>query len=431
MSLLNDMLRDLSQAQKTTDVGSTASLPDQRELLSESGMVKPGPGRLWPSLVAFVVVASSLLAWRYWGVPEQNPIGLPDKLPNQELSLVTAPQPELREEVQTNTDSMQSQTRPDALALEANDSSPLASVKEIVAGEPAAGTPAAGTPAADATIELNERLAALEMAINKLSANLVITPEQPSVAVAESHQVKDEFVHDEAGNSVQESTSIRDPFAQTDSPPELNHRDEEQQDLAIPEDAHLSIAPNPVYLDQRKAQEGRDLYAQGRAEVAIKTLEDFIARSDAPRESMKALLDILNYQEDAQAMQAYLQSAEYFSPVEKHFYTAKLAIIEGREAEAVTLLEARLGEAGADENYRALLAGLYQRRGQFLEAATAYRRLLDTFGERPAYWLGFALAQDSLNQLPTARQAYLRVAEFPDLQPQVQAYIQQRLAALQ
>lgn len=421
MSLLNDMLRDLSQAQKITDVGSTASLPDQRELLSESGMVKPGPGRLWPSLVAFVVVAFSLLAWRYWGMPEQNSIVVPENLPNQALPLVTAPQSELKENAQTDTDSLQSQVRPNDLALEASDSSPLASVKEIAAGD----------PAADATVELNERLAALEMAINKLSANLVVSPEQPSVAVAESHQVSDEFVHDKAGNSVQESTSIRDPFAQTDSPNELNHLDDDQQDLAIPEDAHLSIAPNPMYLDQRKAQEGRDLYAQGRAEVAIKTLEDFIARSDEPRESMKALLDILNYQEDAQAMQAYLQSAEYFSPVEKHFYAAKLAIIEGREAEAVTLLENRLGEAGADENYRALLAGLYQRHGQFLEAANAYRRLLDTFGERPAYWLGFALAQDSLNQLPTARQAYLRVAEFPDLQPQVQAYIQQRLAALQ
>lgn len=419
MSLLNDMLRDLSQAQKVSEAGSAAPLADQRELLSESSMVKPGPGRLWPSLVAFVVMAFSLLAWRYWAGLEQHHIGVVQ-------DQMAAAQTESKGEAHVVVDSSQTPMRPDELATETDDS--FISTERV---EIAAGVPVAGTPASDATTELNERLAALEMAINKLSANLVVNAEQPSLEVTESRGTTFESAHDETENPVQESTSIRDPFAQTELTSELDQLDAEQDNLTTPADAHLSIAPNPAYLDQRQAQAGRDLYAQGRADAAINSLKDFIARSEAPRESMKALLDIFIYQEDAEAIQAHLQTADFFNPVEKHFYAAKLAIVQGREADAVTLLETRMGEAGADENYRALLAGLYQRRGQFPEAATAYRRLLETFGERPAYWLGFALAQDSLNQLQTARQAYLRVAEFPDLQPQVQAFIQQRLAALQ
>jgi hypothetical protein len=66
-----------------------------------------------------------------------------------------------------------------------------------------------------------------------------------------------------------------------------------------------------------------------------------------------------------------------------------------------------------------------------LEAANHYRRLLSVFGDKPAYWLGFALAQDALNQPQVAAQAYQRVNQYADLQPQVRTYVQQRIAALQ
>ena len=130
-------------------------------------------------------------------------------------------------------------------------------------------------------------------------------------------------------------------------------------------------------------------------------------------------------------MRNSLAQASYFSVVDQTFYAAKVAIIQQEETQAIQLLETHLDEAEKNENYRSLLAGLYQRTGAHLEAANHYRRLLSVFGDKPAYWLGFALAQDSLNQGPVAAQAYQRVNQYADLQPQVRTYIQQRIAALQ
>jgi MSHA biogenesis protein MshN len=67
----------------------------------------------------------------------------------------------------------------------------------------------------------------------------------------------------------------------------------------------------------------------------------------------------------------------------------------------------------------------------YLKAANHYRRLLSVFGDKPAYWLGFALSQDALNQSKVAAQAYQRVNQYADLQPQVRTYVQQRITALQ
>jgi MSHA biogenesis protein MshN len=126
-----------------------------------------------------------------------------------------------------------------------------------------------------------------------------------------------------------------------------------------------------------------------------------------------------------------LAKANFLSPAEQVFYQAKMLVSQQREDQAMDLLETHLADAEKDENYRALLAGLYQKNGKPLEAANHYRRLLTVFGDKPAYWLGFALSQDALNQPQAALQAYQRVNQYNDLPPQVQTYIQQRLAALQ
>jgi DNA-binding SARP family transcriptional activator len=196
-------------------------------------------------------------------------------------------------------------------------------------------------------------------------------------------------------------------------------------------ESHLSIAPNAKWKDEQQAQEAVELLAQGQADLAVEKLQHFISVEKQPRESMKALLDIFVAQEKPDAVRNSLAQASYLTVVDQTFYAAKVAIIQQEEIQAIQLLEAHLDEAEKNENYRSLLAGLYQRTGSHLEAANHYRRLLSVFGDKPAYWLGFALAQDSLNQGPVAAQAYQRVNQYADLQPQVRTYIQQRIAALQ
>lgn len=392
MSLLNDMLRDLSHTQKNESASRSASLNvsdhGQDELIRNSSIATPAREIFMPSLLAFVVVLVALLVWKHnFGDSLAEPAINGSPIPPAELGTI-------RQTTEINNS-------PDTNPGEDMDDT-IQTVK--------------------ASTELNERLAALETAITKLST---VVERQESAAEPENLAAAGQA----STNPGQEvSVSIRDPF-EPDPPAEASNSPQENPD-AIPADAHLAIAPNPQFQDQRKAERGRYLFAQGQVNEAILELKSFIFNAETPRESVKVLLDILTYQENADAIEALLKSTPYLGTLDQQFYLAKAAIIQNREEYAVDLLEAHLLEAEDHESYRALLAGLYQRTGKYLEASSSYRRLLNSFGEKPAYWLGFALAQDSLNENQTAKQAYLRLARYSGLQPQVQEYIQQRLAAL-
>ncbi len=392
MSLLNDMLRDLSHTQKNESASRSASLNvsdhGQDELIRNSSIATPAREIFMPSLLAFVVVLVALLVWKHnFGDSLAEPAINESPIPPAELGTIRQ-----TTEIDNSPDTNPEEDMDDTIHT----------VK--------------------ASAELNERLAALETAITKLST---VVERQESATESENLAAAGQA----STNPGQEvSVSIRDPF-EPDLPAEASNSQQENPD-AIPADAHLAIAPNPQFLDQRKAERGRYLFAQGQVNEAILELKSFIFNAETPRESVKVLLDILTYQENADAIEALLKTTPYLGTLDQQFYLAKAAIIQNREEYAVALLEAHLLEAEDHESYRALLAGLYQRTGKYLEASTSYRRLLDSFGEKPAYWLGFALAQDSLNENQTAKQAYLRLAQYSGLQPQVQEYIQQRLAAL-
>ena len=407
MSLLNDMLRDLSHTQKNPDETRSDHAhvegSDRDNLFHHSSMAKREPKNWWPSLIVFVFALVLLLIWKQshliFSDSQINESATKYLISAVENAVVTEssedkinePAPEVS---RINSLSPQSEKNPDEI--------------------------------------LSERLAALESAITTLSTVV----QSAQLAEARKEGVVQDEIEEQVPNvdthmAYQESVSVSDPFAQSETALKNSQRKITADEEVIPADAHLAIAPNAAFLDQRQADVARALYAEGYADDAIAELQKFIARAQVSRESTLALLDIFNSQANSLAMKNMLEQANSLDSVEQQFYRAKIAVIEQREDEAVELLEVNLNEADQHEGYRALLAGLYQRTGKYDQAATAYHRLLTNFGEKPAYWLGFALAQDSLNQTQTARQAYLRLVNYSGLQPEVRAYIQQRLASLQ
>lgn len=407
MSLLNDMLRDLSRTPKNPDETNPDQGPlesdDNDNLFHQSSMAKREPKNWWPSLIVFMSVLVLLLLWR------QNNFNSADIQPNEDTpkNLVSAAE--------------------NAVAESSDDK-----IKETVSEDSIVSSTSSQAEEKTPDEILTERLAALEMAITSLS----VAVQSAQLGDARKEQIPQEQSENQEVSldkqtAYQESVSIRDPFAPSETVPKNSQPKTTAAEEAIPADAHLAIAPNAAFLDQRQADVARALYAEGYTDDAITELQKFIARAEVSRESTLALLDIFNSEANSLAMKNLLGHATSLGAVDQQFYQAKIAVIEQREDEAVELLEVYLNEADQHEGYRALLAGLYQRTGKYDQAATAYHRLLTNFGEKPAYWLGFALAQDSLNQTQTARQAYLRLANYSGLQPEVRSYIQQRLASLQ
>lgn len=417
MSLLNDMLRDLAQDNARAvsvdsgveAAGETAgeknSAHEQHALFSQSSAAKPMPRNIFPSIVVFVVVLMSVLLWRYFltAVPAS---------PQSET--VTAPV-----QVQPATTDISTQT--------AITSSPSV-----------------------AATELGERLAALESAVTSLTEVLSNTeknnaaqyssPTTPVTNAAETAVPAEEFLSGDdtfteaSSTETPASVSIKEPFVRSagDIPNEQPENAVPINDAIAAEagDPSLFIAPNRAWQDQQFAAKAREAFQAGQVEQTVVRLEDFIASHLPAAESTRLLLDIFCMQENTAAAQQLLTQANYLSPETQTYYAAKIALLNNNVDEAIALLESSLVAAENDENYRALLAGLYQRSGMNLEAASHYRRLLSVFGEKPAYWLGFALAQDALNKSQLALQAYQRVNQYSDLQPQVRAYVEQRLIAL-
>jgi MSHA biogenesis protein MshN len=235
---------------------------------------------------------------------------------------------------------------------------------------------------------------------NKLAENIL--PESSISGVAE------QSVHKKT-----DSVSIQDPFNPSIDKP------------------HLSISPNAQWQDQQQVQDARLLLQQAKPAQAITALESFIANNNEATQSTRLLLDIYCEQarvDDAQRILAFSSDLE---KVDQHYYKARLALLNGQAQEAIDLLEAELSIAEKHEQYRALLAGIYQKTAHYPQAATSYKRLLEVFGEKPAYWLGYALALDALEQKANALQAYRRLSEYTNLQTEVRTYIEQRIAALQ
>ncbi|MEN0035817.1 MAG: hypothetical protein AAGC78_02065 [Cellvibrio sp.] len=421
MSLLNDMLRDLSQHQKIPNEQSASETVNEREgeqryLFNETRIAKSIPNRFLPSLLVFIVVLVLLFALK--GAFFATDVGVNDSNPNSidEASGSTNSVASSGDVEYTTSEKVQPKTE-----LANKDSS--VTTQQHFSEEP----------------NLNDRLIALETAINQLSS--VITHEstyqvaQEPMAVpyqgepiasdlaATGSEDEDSFV----GPSIVDtaSLSIQDPFIETDSDSQL--AENLAQKKAEPQ---LNIAPNVGSQDKQTAQSAEQLLAQGKGEQAVVLLQQFLIDAKQPRASLKTLLDIYSAREDVGRIEHYLSAADYLYPYERAFYLAKVALIKQQPVQAIDLLEMHLAEADNDENYRSLLAGLYQQTGRYLEAANHYHRLISTFGEKSTYWLGLALSQDALNQFQTARQAYQRVAQY-ELQPEVRSYIEKRLVALQ
>lgn len=391
MSLLNDMLRDLSQdisrRSPTVSAGDTNAdaIENQQDLFSQSSVAKAAPRNILPSVIVFVLVLLAILGWRYGYQHQQSP-------KQQTIPLATAiPNPEASE--------------PKKL--------PENNAAEVIEAE-----------------QLTERLASLESAITNLTAVVANNQLQPSPT--DEPAENSVAIDDEHSSTAmpEQSVSIREPFVTDQQAVAEFETQMSEQAATETADPALFIAPNRAWQDEQTATQARAEFNAGQLEQGIARLQDFIANNPGAARSTALLLDIYCEQENNQAAAQLLARADYLAPEINTYYSAKIALLNNKPEEALALLEGSLEQAEQHENYRALLAGLYQRSGMNEQAASHYRRLLTTFGEKPAYWLGFALAQDALNQTQLALQAYQRVNQYSDLQPPVREYVEQRLVAL-
>lgn len=255
-----------------------------------------------------------------------------------------------------------------------------------------------------------------------------VTPDDQRIDILRRNIVSQDIATEKSTNEsanvesvAVESIVASDPFEQSVNP--------QTNVTGADSEASLAITPNIEFLDQQAVQQAQELITQGFQSKALDILENHIQLYRAPI-SEQYLLDIYYQNKNQQAMERLLASSLTIPSIDQVYYSARVQLLKGDNQSAIHLLESQLSQAATHENYRALLAGLYQRDQHYLQAISAYRNLLQSFQPKPAYWLGLALSLDAETQIAAAVHAYTQLLSFQQLEPQVQDYARARIAEL-
>ena len=192
----------------------------------------------------------------------------------------------------------------------------------------------------------------------------------------------------------------------------------------------VSVMPNAGWKDEQLARYAQELIQKGKPAEAQTLLKNFVASEKKPALSAALLAELYIQQANTAAADIILEQTNYLAVDVKAKLKAQIFSLQGDDAQAISVLEKNLAAADVNEGYRSLLASLYHKTADYRQSILSYQRLMGTFGEKPAYWLGLALAYDGLSQPKNALQAYVRLREFPQLQEQVKQYTDQRISAL-
>lgn len=127
-------------------------------------------------------------------------------------------------------------------------------------------------------------------------------------------------------------------------------------------------------------------------------------------------------------LQKGLVAAEEPAPLAKLY--ARMLLDRGEKQAAISTLQNHR-PAMTDTEYDAFLAAMLQQQGQFAEAGTIYRQLLDSNQNSGSWWIGLAMSSDSLGDRADAMAAFQRALRADALKPALAMYARRRIAELQ
>jgi MSHA biogenesis protein MshN len=109
---------------------------------------------------------------------------------------------------------------------------------------------------------------------------------------------------------------------------------------------------------------------------------------------------------------------------------ARLQVEHGTVEQAVATLEKSLPYADSQADYQAFFAALLQRRNRHKEAVIHYQMALQLAPANGIWLMGYGISLQAVQRADDARDAFRRALESRTLNPELQAFVQQRLKGL-
>lgn len=205
---------------------------------------------------------------------------------------------------------------------------------------------------------------------------------------------------------------------------------------ALPASSERIIDGKQVTAQQRVENEYRRALAQlqdGRVSDAMLALQQTLQldpRHQGARETLVRLL-LEAQRPDEAARQLQLSLALDPKQPAQAMMLARLQLDKANGgAAALDTLMRSLPYASDSGEYHAFLAGVLQREQRYREAAEHYQLALQTAPDNGVWWMGLGIALQADNHPAQARQAYERAKGLQTLSPQLQAFVERKLAQL-
>ncbi|HYD78400.1 MAG TPA: tetratricopeptide repeat protein [Paucimonas sp.] len=214
---------------------------------------------------------------------------------------------------------------------------------------------------------------------------------------------------------------------------------------AKPEPAKSAEAPSAAAVPAKQVKEltpqqrseneyrrASTLVAQGRGAEAVAALEQalqFDPQHAAARQTLVGLL--LESRRQDEAMRKLQEGLALDArQTGMTMILARLQVEKNEIRAAVETLQRGLPHAGDRGDYRAFLAALQQRLGQHKDAIEHYLAALKTAPQNAVWWMGIGISLQAENRLAEARDAFGRAKAANTLTPELQAFVDQKLAQL-
>jgi MSHA biogenesis protein MshN len=401
MSLINQMLQDLEK--RRASGAERGALPDQVRVLPREEL-RGMPW--WPIGIAVAVVVIALLAWQFNA-----------RAPSGSSELAT----------RTQTDKQ----------LPATSLMPGSPASRLALDLERAPSAAARTPARSGAV-VSDTAPQRNLAHAPLTTTTVVAPE-PAVtpksapAVAESAK---------SATETSKPASIA-PVAATAAPAksaitasrtiEVLPETKEQAAMGNLQIDKRSQTLTPQQLAENEYREAVNFLNQGRLADAQEGFRRALERNPAHVGARQGLFGLLlDARKNAEAEQL-LQDGLKLNPNQPGFAMALASLQYERSdiAGAIETMQRSAPAAQSSPDYLARLAGLLQRQSRHKEAIDSYQAALRLAPGSGVWQMGLGISLQALNRNGEAQEAFRRARNSNTLNPELQAFVDQRLKQLQ
>lgn len=190
---------------------------------------------------------------------------------------------------------------------------------------------------------------------------------------------------------------------------------------------------SPQQQAQDEYSQALALIQQGHKNAAVPHLETTLQldpdQSAARRTLAGLLLESRRNAEAEQLLQAGLRHDPRQSSLA--MLLARLQVERGAMQQALQTLETTMPYADQRADYHAFLAAVLQRLKRNKEAITHYQIALHLEPDSAVWWMGLGISFEAVDDDEDARDAFQHAADMHKLKPQLQAFVERRLKALQ